>query len=73
MAKVKKLLDLRCSEYILVDHDRVITQAKDKCNTKSVPEDFNKQFEEIVQSVKDTTYINKQAFKNVKVGEELKF
>jgi Mg-chelatase subunit ChlI len=73
MAKVKKYLDSGCTEYILLDDDRVIIQPKAKCDIKSVPEDFDKQFQEIAQSVKETIYTSKQAFKKVKVGEELKF
>jgi hypothetical protein len=73
MAKVKKYLDAGCTQYILLDDNRVIVQPKDKCDLKSIPENFQEQFQEIAQVAGDTIYTNKQAFKNVKVGKELKF
>lgn len=73
MAKVKKCLDSACTRYILLDDDRVIIEPKDKCDIKQVTKDFQEQFKEIAQVVKETIYTSKELFKNVKEGEELKF
>lgn len=73
MAKVKKCLDAGCTEYILLDDNTVIVQPKDQCDTKQTTKDFQKQFSEIAQNVDETIYTNKRRFKNIKVGEELKF
>lgn len=73
MAKVKKCLDSACTRYILLDDDRVIIEPKDKCDIKQATKDFQEQFKEIAQVVKETIYTSKELFKNVKEGEELKF
>jgi hypothetical protein len=73
MAKVKKCLDSACTRYILLDDDRVIIEPKDKCDTKQISKDFQKEFKEIAQICKETIYTSKELFKHVKKGEELKF
>jgi hypothetical protein len=73
MAKVKKCLDSGCTRYILLDDDRCIIEPKDKCDTKSISDNFQKEFEEIAQITKETIYTSKELFKDVKKGEELKF
>jgi len=73
MAKVKKCLDAGCTQFILLDDNRLIVQPKEKCDLKSIPEDFTKQYDEITENVGDTIYTSKNAFKNIKEGEELKF
>jgi hypothetical protein len=74
MAKVKKCLDAGCTRYILLDDNRCIIEPKDKCDFKSVSDNFLEEYKELSKQVTgDTIYTSKELFKKVKEGEELRF
>ena len=68
--KVKICFNDACTEYILLDDGRTIIQPREKCDAKSISEDYTKQLRTIGEKTAYTIYADRRLF-DVKAGDEI--
>ena len=71
MSKVKSIVNEGCSELIVMDDGRAISQIKDSCSTDMDPKEVSKALAAVSSEITETIHLSKTLFRNVKIGEDL--